>query len=307
MPLRRNSRLPLVTEAEATGRTREIYQEIKLALGLPHVNLFFQAFGPHPEFLELQWRAFRPVVSTGEFFRLAERLRAEAYTRVQNYFRVPDLCGDAQQKDFSPGALHEMTGVVELFHYNNPLLLLICAAQTQALEEVAFSDVAAALPPNHPQFTVKPTTVPEESAPAPTRKLYEEIKAAMGLTFVNTDYRAFARWPDFLAEYWRVLKPALASPLYGEHKRRMCESALSLALELPAAPDLGMEALAAAGIDDEECSAIVKTTDLFLNVLSGLVLNVAFAKIGLEGGTDGQFNSQTKPDAALPERHFGTG
>src|SRR6185437_3095508 len=78
MPLSRKRRVPMVKESEATGRTLEIYQEIKSALGVPHVNLFYQAYGAHPRFLELHWKLMRPAIQTREFFRFSERLGAEA-------------------------------------------------------------------------------------------------------------------------------------------------------------------------------------------------------------------------------------
>ena len=79
-------------EADAAGRTLEIYQEIKTALGLPLVNVIFQAYGVYPRFLELMWKTMRPAVETQDFFRFADRLRGEAYTATHNYFSIPDLC-----------------------------------------------------------------------------------------------------------------------------------------------------------------------------------------------------------------------
>ena len=52
-----------------------------------------------------------------------------------------------------------------------------------------------------------PIFVDEEMAPAPTRKIFDELKRTFGMPVVNSDYRALARWPDFLQAYWDVLKP----------------------------------------------------------------------------------------------------
>jgi hypothetical protein len=76
MPWRKGNKLPVVAEEQAEGRTREIYDEIKGALGFPHVTVPHQAYGVHPEFLEMHWRALRPVVESGEFLQLAGRIRA---------------------------------------------------------------------------------------------------------------------------------------------------------------------------------------------------------------------------------------
>lgn len=271
-------------EADASGRTLEIFQEIKAALGVPHVNLIFQAYAVYPRFLDLMWQKLRPAAETREFFQHADRLRAEAYTRTHNYFIIPDLCSSIRDIHFSTGAQHELNDVVELFHYNNPLLLLIAAMLLQAFEDGPPHPRSAATGAEHPVILEKPVQIAEESAPAPMRKIYEDIKRTLGVSYVNTDYQALARWPDFLTMYWNAFKPVASSPLYGESRHALRESALALASDLPNAPQLGVEHMQAAGLEDEEISGAIHITEEFLDVISGLLLNVAFAKIALEGG-----------------------
>ena len=38
------------------------------------------------------------------------------------------------------------------------------------------------------------------------RAVYDDIMATLGLPFVNTDYRALARWPSYFALAWSDLK-----------------------------------------------------------------------------------------------------
>ncbi|HWC17769.1 MAG TPA: halocarboxylic acid dehydrogenase DehI family protein [Terriglobales bacterium] len=284
MPLSRKRRLPLVREAEASGRTLEIYKEIKASLGVPQVNVIFQALGAYPAFLDLMWQSMQPAMGTQEFFRSAERLRGEAYTRTHNYFSIPDLCDSIRQVHFSTGAQHELTEVVELFHYNNSLLLLIAAVLLQAFEDGPAQRRTAEVDAEHPVFTHAPITISEESAPPPIRRIYDDIKRTLGVSVINTDYQAFARFPDFLTMYWNALKPAISSPLYGENRHALRESAMSLATDLPNAPQLTVEHMQDAGLSTEEITAAIHITEEFLELLSGLVMNVAFARIALEGG-----------------------
>ncbi|MBV9072568.1 MAG: hypothetical protein JOZ10_02955 [Acidobacteria bacterium] len=301
MPSSRKRRLPFVREGDATGRTLEIYQEIKSALGVPHVNLIFQAYGSVPKFLELMWHQIRLAVGTREFFVKAERLGAEAYTRMHNYFSVPDLCEHIRQIHFTAGAQHELTGVVELFHYNNPPLLLIAALQLQAFEDGPSRTWTADAGADHPIFEEKPIRVTEDAAPAPIRKVYEEMKRVLGLPFINTDYQAFARWPDFLNAYWAALKPSLSSPLYGENKHALRESAMIFSSDLPNAPQLTAETMHEAGLSSEEIDLIMRSTEEFIDALSGLLLNIAFAKISLEGGSQALSRTRT-PQLDWPGR-----
>lgn len=39
-----------------------------------------------------------------------------------------------------------------------------------------------------------------------TQDVYEDIKTILQLPFVNTDYRAFARWPNYFALAWKDLR-----------------------------------------------------------------------------------------------------
>lgn len=283
MPLSRKRRLPLVRESDAAGRTLEIYQEIKASLGVPHVNLIFQAYGAHPQFLDLAWKSLQPAIETREFFACSERIRGEAYTAIHNYFSVPDLCSGIREVHFSTGAQHELTDAVELFHYNNPLLLLIAAVQLQAFEDGPSQHRTTHRGADHPVFASKPIQITEEAASPPIRKVYEDIKRTLGVNVINSDYQAFARWPDFLSLFWNSLKPIVSSPLYGENKHALTESALALA-DLPNAAQLTVEQMQEAGLGAEDISAAIHITEDFLDVLSGLILNIAVAKIGLEGG-----------------------
>ncbi|HKD14412.1 MAG TPA: halocarboxylic acid dehydrogenase DehI family protein, partial [Candidatus Angelobacter sp.] len=61
-------KLRLVTEKEARGRTKEIFEEIKQAMGVPHVNIIFQALASFPEFFNHFWKTAKPLLHTQEFF-----------------------------------------------------------------------------------------------------------------------------------------------------------------------------------------------------------------------------------------------
>src|SRR5207248_929146 len=115
--------------------------------------------------------------------------------------------------------------------------------------------------------------------------IFEEMRRALNLPVVNTDYRAFARWPDFLREYWKALRPIAQAPSYREQQRALCESSESMVREWTVPYDFTVDKMHEAGFHDKEVEAIVRTTLIFQNVLSGLVLNVAAAKIGFDGGT----------------------
>ena len=288
----------MISEAQAQGRTREIYAEIRESLGLPHVNALFQVYGGYPEFLDAFWRTFKPVVNSGQFFELAERIRAYGYTCMHNYFEVPDLCKEMTSLNFSEGAREELTEVADLFLYADPLVLLISVTLIQALE----GPVGTVMPPKaseHPVFTRRAVLVDEEGAPAAVKKIFEEMKHATDMPVVNSDFRALARWPDFLRALWDTLKVKCESPIHEQALNGIRETAWGLVRELPGPIELSAATLEDAGVEEEEINSIVRITELFVRGLSKMTLNVAIAKIGLEGGNKAKV-AETHSEQAQP-------
>jgi Halocarboxylic acid dehydrogenase DehI len=285
MPEKRG-KLNLVREREAQGRTREIFDEVRHSLRVPGIPILYQAYAAFPEFLDLHWRAFKPLLASGGLFSLADRLRGEAYTRVHNYFQLDDLCGPLDQMSFSSGAKNQLGEVIELFNFKDAPVLLMASTQLLAFDQaIAHGEPPVAATIDLQMFREKPVLVEENVASPEIKRIYDEMKRVLGLPVLNSDYQAFARWPDFLAEYWRALKPIVQSPAYREQQRALCESSEAAAKELQLSTDFGFDALENVGLTGKHIEAIVRTTRILQNVFSGLVLNVSAAKIGFEGGT----------------------
>lgn len=277
-------KLVAVKESQAEGETAEIYSEIKQSLGIPHVNMVFQVFAGFPRFLPLFWNAAQIVLGTREFFSGADWLGAEAYTRMHNYFAVPDFRIRIEELQFSPGAERELKEVVDLYHYNYPVLLLLCAAQMQAFENPETNIRQGTSLDQPPPARDNVILVEEENAPAPTRRIYDDIKHTMDTPFLNTCYVNFGRWPDFLRDYWDKLKPIMLTAQYRQHCGAIRDSALALAADLPQPLQLSISDMEQAGITRDDLNAIVQATEFFVDLESKQTLNMAFTKIGLEGG-----------------------
>ncbi len=290
MPWKKGNRLRVVTEGEALGPTRALYAEIKRALGTPALSVFYPALGAYPQFLRLHWDLMRPVVSSGQFFACAERLRADAYTRAHNYLRILDL-GSC----LSDGDLGQLRDAIEIFNHKDSLLLLLFCLQIQAMEGPAGKPVRSS-PPPHLSFPDPPALVEEAAAPAAIRHTYEEIRRVLELPCVNAEYRAMARYPEYLRAYWTLLKALLQSPLYQECFYGIREAAWNLARELPGPIELPIEQLLDAGLQEEEIASVARILELFVRNLSGLVMNVAIAKISLEGGNWRSDAPRVSPD-----------
>ena len=272
----------MVSEAEASGGTRRIYEDIKHTLGLSSLELFYPALGAYPKFLDLHWQLVKPVAETAEFFDIAGRLRADAYTRAHSYFRLPDL--RLQSSEPQPdGEESRLNAAVEFYHHEEPLVLLLFCYQLQALE----GQTGQLMPTTHRQANSifpAPELLREASADPALKKRYEEIRRSLGMPFVNSEFCAFARFPGFFGAYWEALKQMCTSPLYDECVHAARSTAWTLAAQLPGPAEITPDQLAEAGIADEEVATAARILDLFVGNLSGQLLNISAAKIALEGG-----------------------
>jgi hypothetical protein len=136
----------------------------------------------------------------------------------------------------------------------------------------------------HLRHPSRPILVDERLAPEPTRKLYDDIKRTMGTPYLNTSYITFGRWPDFLREYWGSLKPIIGTPGYEKARLALREFAINSGNDLPEQIHLSRGTLDKAGVSEEERAMALETVHFFLDLLGKQVLNIAFAKVGLEGG-----------------------
>jgi hypothetical protein len=278
----KRSKLHLLKEQEVQGRTREIFEEIKQALGVPFVNTMFQALASFPEFFELLWRTAKPALYTQEFFVFSERLGAEAYTRMHNYFSIPALRGKAASMNFAPEVQADLQEAAELYHYNYSVLLLLSAALAYAFEHPEARARDGTPVAIDSRYLKKPIVVEEEVAPPPTRRIYDDIKRTLRVPFLNTCYLNFGRWPDFLSAFWESLKPLLRTPLYEHNRLALRDSALSLASWLPKPLHLASSQMEDSGVPASDIEAIVELSQSFLNLISKQTLNIAFAKVTLE-------------------------
>jgi len=276
-------KLALVREPQATGRVKEIFEDLKRTLGVPLVPLLYKAYAAYPKFLNLHWSAFKPLLQTEEFFELCDRLRADAYTRVQSYFKVPDLRRQMDSEELSLGARYELNQDIDLLYFLDAPVLLIAVIQMQA-----FDGPVGQTRPIHSAGRIlmrpRPVVVEETAAPPATCKIYQELKQSFGLPALNLDYRVLARWPDFLRDYWNLLKPMVSSPIYQESTQRVRETALGMAGQIPLPIELTLAQLDDAGVGHSDLRSIVQITESLINIFSALMLNITIAKIGLEGG-----------------------
>ncbi len=77
--------ITMVSEEEATGKVKEIYADIKSALGIDFVPNLYRVMAPKPDYLEANWNKVKAVmVASGKLDRLTKEIIAVAVSAVNS-------------------------------------------------------------------------------------------------------------------------------------------------------------------------------------------------------------------------------
>lgn len=271
-------------EYRAEGELARRYADMKTVLQVPWMGVVTMAFAHYPSFFAELWRGLRPLAASAAFVAEAAALRRLVEDRI-SAFAPPPIVGRLAKLGYAPRELDQIRQAIEVFSHGNHLYFLIATAARLALEgsELSTSRAAGPAAANHGPAAASPLTLMEaHHADAPTRALYDDVKAVLGLPFVNTDYRALARWPSYFALAWSDLR-GLAG---GAAHEAICgvyhDLAVGAILERLANPGaLGAESLRAVAEADAPLAELRDVVSLFQWLLPGLAVNVAFFRAQL--------------------------
>jgi len=73
----------MITEDEATGRVKEIYEDITQTLGIDFVPNMYKAMAPKPDYLEANWNKIKAVMKgPGKLDQLTREIIAVSVSAV---------------------------------------------------------------------------------------------------------------------------------------------------------------------------------------------------------------------------------
>ena len=116
-----------------------------------------------------------------------------------------------------------------------------------------------------------------------TFNTFESIKTTINLPFLNTDYRAFARWPTYFNYAWTDLKNKIQTTLYEKQVSLVHDFAIEKALSLPNPASLTPAKLIIACKNTNQYEEIKEVVSLFQWLLPGLATNVSYLRAQLNG------------------------
>ena len=116
-----------------------------------------------------------------------------------------------------------------------------------------------------------------------TFKTFESIKTIIDLPFLNTYYRAFARWPTYFNHAWIGLKNKIQTTLYEKQVSLVHDFAIEKALSLSNPASLISAKFIMACKNTNQYEEIKEVVSLFQRVLPGLATNVSYLRAQLNG------------------------
>ncbi len=274
-----------VPEYAADGPLKARYEETKAAFQVPWMGVVTMAFAHYPAFFDALWQGARELCLSEEYVGFCAELRATTEARVAE-LAPPPIGGQLAQAGYGAREIEAVRDIVEVFsHGNFPYLTLASIART-LLEGGALGEGTKVTPfegRHAPDVSAPFVLMERHHADAPTRAVYDDVMATLGLPFVNTDYRAFARWPTSFAMAWADLKPHVGTAPYSAICQEVHDTVLAQAAAFPNPGGLDGAALRAAADQDASAGEVLEVVRLFQYLLPGLVTNVAFFRHQLQG------------------------
>lgn len=275
-----------VWEYQAQGDLRGTYETYKRVLQVPWVGVVTMAYAHYRHFFALWWSSFEPVVQSAAYVGACEDL-LERVEKLTSELKPPPIGERLRALGYAPRELAEIRRTIEVFSHGNFIQLPIVAAARLLLEGGGINGSKVLQPYNarHGPPEGQPLILLEpHHASKDTRRLYQDVMDTLGLPFVNTDYRALARWPSYFEIAWGDLCQAMKLAEYEKIATKMHEAVFKAASNLPNPNGLTPLKLQEAATRDAKISEVLDVTRLFTYLLPGLVTNVAFFRAQFDAG-----------------------
>ena len=271
-----------VSEYRAKPELTAIYDETKRILRVPWMGVVAMGFAHYPQFWRTFWSGLRPLAQSREFDAAAKRLRQVTEAAVKD-MAPPPILADLRDLGYGAREINQIRDVVEVFSAGNHPYLLMATLARLVLENHDLSEARATTgrrAPAHPAPGSVTLMEPHHADPA-TKKVYADIQHTLGLPFVNTDYRALARWPSYFGLAWSGVKPVVGSVDYLATVEMVHRESRDLVLNLPNPGRLNTRVLVESAALDATPDEVRDVVRLFQWLLPGLVTNVALLRAQL--------------------------
>lgn len=273
-----------ILEEQATGRVKEIFDDIKQTLRISLVNYIYRALAVYPEFLDLAWTQIKPNISTYHAERGADEIRAKG--RLD----VADHVNQLLQLGLSKEDQVEVERVIDTFNYVNPKGFLNVTTWRMSLEgspvggaTVAPSDLRQ-IPRGIPSGMATLQMVERKKAPHDVAEVYDDIVATLRHGGVPSVYRCLGRWPPAVKLAWQIMKPILLSREFHSRADQLHELAVDAVKGFPYTVDVSRERLRRElGYNNDSIIQISSILDTFHALIPNVIVQMVTLKSAIFG------------------------
>ena len=276
-----------IPEHRADQALREIYRDLKVTFGVPWVGVITQAVAYYRPFFSEAWSRFTPSAKTHFFERVSDEMSLSSWEHMKQSFVIVSQVDHLHKTGYSEFELAQIGAVLDIFDYGNPKYLIFATAIKEGLLTGRSLGGSAKQGrdslPRPPIFKLDPipVMVEEHHALGVLSDVYADIKRTLQLPFINSDYKAMARWPSYLEQAWAALKPCIDTPAYQAARLEIHQQALAAVDNLPIVYRMSKADALQAGLADTEIDELIRVISLFQWLLSGLILNVTHFKLAM--------------------------
>ncbi|MEE8366461.1 MAG: hypothetical protein V3R76_11785 [Gammaproteobacteria bacterium] len=269
----------------ATGRRAEWYKDTMRVLQVPWMGVVTMAYSHYPNFFGELWRGLKPLCESRAFVEAFLELREFVETQTAQLNPKP-LVRELSDMGYAPREIDSIREMNTVFSHGNQPYVVLAAIARHLLEvgDMEGETEAELWQGSHaPDLQVPFLLMEAHHVDVPTREVYDDIKERLKLPFVNTDYRAFARWPSYFALAWSDLRESVGTAEHEAVSQACHDRVATLAATgLPNPGKLSSQALRQAAEADASLDEVIQMCRLFQWLLPGLITNVAYLRHQLE-------------------------
>jgi len=271
-------------EYKAEGETKRRYEDMKSVLQVPWMGVVTMAYAHYPRFFDTLWDGWRETCASAPYIKAARELRALAEDGADT-LSPPPIADRLETMGYAPREFAAIREAIEVFSHGNNVYYPMCVAARLLLEGGEMSDDRDKPEPfegrHAPEVSVPFVMVERHHGLADLQALYDDIMGTLKLPFVNSDYRMLARWPSYFATAWSDLKPVVGTDAHEAACQAFHDRAVELAQTLPNPKGLTSADLKAAAEADASAEEVLAVSKLFIWLIPGLAVNVAFFRAQL--------------------------
>ena len=202
--------IPAITESDASGAIRDIYQDIKQLTGVDVVNLVWRRLAITDGALPAVWSMVRPVYASGDLLAQGVAFRQQ--------FSPPALATLPKSILTAAGVdqlgLLSIRAILDSYNHTNAINLIALSAVLARLGDVETAAGGLAVPSAAKQETL-PALPPLPALAALDPHVREVVERLNELCeqdgrVIASMYRHLAYWPGYLALIWTLLEPLAA-------------------------------------------------------------------------------------------------